>query len=184
MPYSEEARYIAIIRDPKDIFVSNYFFLRDGVLGPAMPSVDTWYNLYLSDKFLVGGSWAVNTAGYWAQRRRPNVLVVSFKSMKRDLKRTVLDVADFLDIRVSDAVIEEVCRRSTFEYMKRNDEKFRIGKVIPWQPEGAMIRKGAQGASSELLTPERQRELDAYFMGELKRLGSDFPYHEFCDIAS
>ncbi|PYS30462.1 MAG: hypothetical protein DMG11_05115 [Acidobacteria bacterium] len=183
LPYSEEARYIAIIRDPKDIFVSNYFFLRDGVLGPAMPSVDTWYKLYLSDKFLVGGSWAVNTAGYWGQRRRPNVLVVSFKSMKRDLKRTVLDVADFLDIRVSDAVIQEVCRRSTFEYMKRNDEKFRIGKVIPWQPEGAMIRKGAQGASSELLTPERQREVDAYFMGELKRLGSDFPYHEFCDIA-
>jgi hypothetical protein len=103
--------------------------------------------------------------------------------MKRDLRQTVVDVADFLDIKVSGDVIQEVCRQSTFEYMKRNDEKFRIGKIIPWRPEGAMIRKGAQGGSSELLSPERQREMDAYFMAELNRLGSDFPYHEFCDIA-
>ena len=45
-----------------------------------------------------------------------------------------------------------------------------------------MMRKGAQGGSSELLSPERQREMDAYFMAELKRLGSDFPYEEFCDV--
>ena len=46
-----------------------------------------------------------------------------------------------------------------------------------------MMRKGAQGGSSELLTPDRQREMDAYSMAELKRLGSDFPYEEFCDVS-
>src|ERR1700688_1025651 len=40
LPYSEEAKYIAVIRDPKDIFVSSYAFVRDGVMGSAMPSVD------------------------------------------------------------------------------------------------------------------------------------------------
>jgi hypothetical protein len=183
LPYSEDARYIAVIRDPKDIFVSNYLFLRDGLFGPGMPTVDTWLNLYLSDKFMLGGSWAVNTAGYWAQRNRPNVLVVSFKSMKRDLRTTVLDVARFLDIRVPDAVIQEVCRRSSFEYMKRIDDKFGMGKMVLWRPQGAMIRKGSQGGSSELLDPEKQRRVDNYFMSELKRLGSDFPYEEFCDVA-
>jgi hypothetical protein len=47
-----------------------------------------------------------------------------------------------------------------------------------------MIRRGAQGGSSELLSPDRQREADVYFMNELKRLGSDFPYEEFCDVGS
>ena len=55
LPYSEEARYIAVIRDPKDIFVSSYVFVRDGVMGSAMPSVDTWFNLFLSDNFVLGG---------------------------------------------------------------------------------------------------------------------------------
>jgi hypothetical protein len=182
LPKSEKARYIAVIRDPKDIFVSSYFFVRDGVMGSAMPSVDTWFNLFLSEKFVIGGSWAVNAAGYWAERHRPNVMIVSFKSMKQDLRRTVKEVADFLGARVGDEIIDEVYRQSTFEHMKRMDEKFRIGKIIPWRSEGAMIRRGVQGGSSELLSPERQRQVDAYFMAELKRLGSDFPYTDYCDV--
>jgi len=183
LPYSEDARYIMVIRDPKDIFVSSYFFLKDGVLGPAMPSVDTWRKLFMSDGFMIGGSWAANTAGYWAQRHRPNVMIVSFKSMKRDLKGTVRKVAQFLDIQAPESLLDTVCEKSSFEYMKGIDHKFRMGKIIPWRPEGAMIRKGTQGGSSELLSRELQRQMDAYFMGELKRIGSDFPYEEFCDIA-
>jgi hypothetical protein len=182
LPYSEDARYIMVLRDPKDVFVSSYFFVKDGVLGSAMPSVDTWYKLFMSDGFLIGGSWASNTAGYWAQRHRPNVLIVSFKSMKRDLKGTVRNVARFLDIEAPEELIGAVTEQSSFAYMKKIDHKFRMGKIIPWRAEGAMMRKGTQGGSSELLTRERQREMDAYFRAELKRLGSDFPYEEFCDV--
>jgi hypothetical protein len=183
LPYSEQAHYIAVIRDPKDVLVSNYLFVRDSLYGTAMPSMETWFTLFLAPDFVLGGSWAVNAAGYWAQRHRPNVLILSFKALKPDLRGGVLKIADFLDIQVSEDVIDEVCRRSTFEYMKRIDHKFRIGKMIPWLPEGAMIRKGMQGGSSELLSPARQRQLDAHFMEELKRLSSDLPYDEFCDIA-
>jgi len=183
LPDSNEARYIAVIRDPKDIFVSNYHFIRDGVYGRAMPTVDTWFELFLSPNFPLGGSWAVNTAGYWAQRKRPNVLIASFKEMKRDLRGAVLKVADFLNIKVPDAVIDEVCRRSSFEYMKAIDRKFAMGKMIAWRDPGVMIRKGSQGGSSEMLSPERQRQIDQYFMAELTRLGSDFPYEEFCTLA-
>jgi hypothetical protein len=181
LPYSPKARYIMVIRDPKDVFVSSYFFLKDGILGPAMPSVDTWYQLFMSDGFVIGGSWAANTAGYWAQRGLPNVLVVSFKSMKRDLEGTVRKVAQFLNIQATQELIDAVSEKSSFEYMKGIDHKFRMGKLIPWRPAGAMMRKGTQGGSSELLSRERQREMDAYFQAELKRLGSDFPYEEFCD---
>jgi len=183
LPHSDVPKYIAVIRDPKDIFVSNYHFIRDGMYGPAMPTVDTWFELFLSPEFPLGGSWAVNTAGYWAERNRPNVLIASFKEMKHDLRGTVLKVAAFLNITVSDAVIDEVCRRSSFEYMKANDRKYAMGKMVAWRKPGAMIRKGSQGGSSELLSPERQRQIDWHFMAELKRLGSDFPYEEFCTLA-
>ena len=183
LPYSEDARYISVIRDPKDVFVSSYFFfVQNSGLSPVL-SVDTWFKLFLSEKFPMWGSWAVNTASYWAARHRPNVLVVSFKSMKRDLRGTVRQVAALLDMRVSDEVIDRVCEQSSFEYMKRIDDKFRVWKMIPWGREGPMIRRGAQGGSSELLSPEQQRQVDEYFMTELKRLGSDFPYEEFCDVS-
>ena len=184
LPYSDAAKYIAVIRDPKDIFVSNYHFIRDGVYGPAMPTVDTWLELFLSDAFPIGGSWAVNTAGYWAERHRPNVRIFSFKEMKRDLRNTVRTVAAFLNVNVADRVIDEVCRRSTFDYMKTIDQKFAIGKMIPWRNPGAMIRTGRQGGSSEMLSPAQQRRIDEYFTSELKLLGSDFPYDYFCSMST
>jgi hypothetical protein len=108
--------------------------------------------------------------------------------MKRDLKGTVRNVARFLDIQAPDTqasehLVDLVTEKATFAHMKSIDHKFRIGKMIPWRAEGAMMRKGTQGGSSELLSQERQREMDTYFMAELKRLGSDFPYEEFCDVA-
>ena len=184
LPHSDQAKYIAVIRDPKDVFVSNYHFIRDGVYGPAMPAVETWLELFLSPHFLIGGSWAVNTAGYWTERYRPNVLIASFREMKRDLRGTVKKVAAFLDVHVSEDVIDEVCRRSSFEYMKANDRKFAMGKMVAWRNPGVMIRKGSQGGSSELLTLAQQQRIDEYFMAELARLGSDFPYEEFCESAT
>src|SRR5579884_935414 len=50
IPYSEQARYIHVIRDPKDVFVSSYFFF--GSLLP-IPSVDAWFK-YLLAGFRVG----------------------------------------------------------------------------------------------------------------------------------
>jgi hypothetical protein len=182
IPYSEKARYIAVIRDPKDVFVSNYFFSK-AIAGPAIPPLETWYRMFVSENFLVGGSWGVNAAGYWAQRNRPNVLVLSFKAMKRDLPGTVQRIAEFLDVRVADDVIESVCRQSGFAYMKGIDSKFSVWKMTPWSSDGNMMRKGLQGGSSELLSAEQQRHIDQYFMGELKRLGCDLPYDEFCDLA-
>jgi sulfotransferase family protein len=185
LPYSEDARYIMVIRDPKDVFVSSYFFfLKNGPMGPVAPSVDTWLEFFLSDRFFINGSWAANTAGYWAQRHRKNVLICSFGSMRRDLPGTVRTVAKFLDIHVSDEVIARVCEKSSFDYMKGIDDKFRVWKMIPWGSSGPMMRKGTEGGSSELLSPEQQRRIDEYFVTELERLGSDFPYSEFCDVTA
>ena len=183
LPWSEEARYISVIRDPKDVFVSSYFFIRDSGMGPAMPTVDTMYRLFLADKYFLGASWPQNAAGYWAQRHRPNVLVLSYASMMRDLEGTVRRVAAFLDIHVRDEVIRMVCEKSSFEYMKRIDRKFGTFQVIPWRPPSVLMRKGRQGDSGELLTPEQQREIDAHCMAELKRLGSDLPYEEICGLS-
>jgi hypothetical protein len=179
IPYSPDARYICVIRDPKDVFVSDYFFCQNML---PMPSVDTWLRLFLSDDFHMFGSWAINTAGYWAQKSTPNVLVLSFRAMKRDLSGAVRQIAEFLGVQVNDEILHEVCRKSSFEYMRSIDEKFAVWNIIPWHSGTEMIRKGAHGGSSELLSQGQQREIDQYFMAELKRLGSDFPYEEFCDV--
>ena len=146
-------------------------------------SVETW--LRCSSPRALTVAVGRRTPQDTAERHRPNVLIVSFKSMKRDLRGTVRKVAEFMDVRVSDQVIERVCEKSSFDYMKRIDEKFRAWQMIPWGRAAApMMRKGTEGGSLELLGPERQRLVDQHFIAELDRLGSDFPYQEFCDVGT
>lgn len=185
LPYSEKARYIIVIRDPKDVFVSSYyFFVKHGPLSFTGFSPETWLEVFLYSGMGVWSSWPVNTAGYWAARHKPNVLIVPFKAMKRDLRGTVRQVADFIDVRANDEIIGRVCQKASFDYMKTIDDKFRAWEMIPWKSTAApMMRKGTQSSSEELLSPEQQEGIDRHFMAELERLGSDFPYEEFCDVS-
>jgi len=76
-----------------------------------------------------------------------------------------------------------VTEQSSFAYMKTIDDKFGTGKFLSLRSAAPMMRKGSEGSSSELITPAQAQRIDTYFMSELKRLGSDFPYEEFCRLA-
>jgi hypothetical protein len=183
LPYTPDARYICILRDPKDVLVSSYFFVRDVALGPLMPSVETWYETFLSDAFFLG-SWTDNLYHYWKMHHQPNVMVITFEQMKADLMGIVRQTAAFLDVPLTEAELQTVYEKSTFQYMKGVEHKFNPPPVTSMAyGEAKMIRKGQSGASSELLTLEQQRRIDDYCRAELKRLGSDFPYDEMFVIA-
>jgi Sulfotransferase domain len=179
VPYSEEARYLIVVRDPKEILVSSYHFA-GGAAGPLMPKPDVWFELFLTERFPLnfGNTWAEHTASYWALREKPNVLVLLFRDMKRDLAGAVGRVADVLGVRLTSAEMSAVIERSTFAYMSRIEDKFTpMPKgTLPWGDGLKMMRQGEAGNSNEMLTLEQQHRIDAHFQAELERLGSDFPY--------
>ena len=182
VPYDEKARYLVVVRDPKEVLVSSYHFAA-GVAGPLMPTPDTWLELFLAKSFPFnfGGTWAEHTAGYWALRDKPNVLVLFFADMKRDLPGTVQQVANVLGVRLTSAELNAVIERSTFSYMSSIEHKFTPipNGTLPWGHGLKMMRAGNSGRSDELLSAEQQRRIDAHFVEELARLGSDFPYARF-----
>jgi hypothetical protein len=184
VPYSPKAKYVIVIRDPKDVFVSSYhFFVKDGPLSFTGMSVAAFLDTFLSDQFFMGGSWGSATATYWAQRDKPNVLICSFKEMRRDLAGSVARIASFLGVDASPELLAQVTELSSFNYMKTIDDKFSTGKFLSLVGPAPMMRKGAEGGSSELISPAQARRIDEYFMAELRRLGSDFPYEEFCRVS-
>lgn len=177
VPYSEAARYICVIRDPKDAFVSNYHFVRDALFGPLMPSVATWLTVFLSDD--APFVWATHLHGYWQGRYQPNLLILTFEDMQKDLSQAVRRIADFMDVQLTDREFALVCEKSSFAYMKGVDHKFIPPALTPWSsPNRQMMRKGQSGGSAELLSPEQQQAIDTYCKKELQRLHCDFPYDE------
>lgn len=182
-PYNSDAKYITVIRDPKDVFVSSYFFIKATLLDNMMPSVDTWLDLFLSPHFPMG-DWSEHTASYWAQSDKLNMMLITFRKLRNNSDAYVRDIANFMTVSLTEEELAEVVKKSSFAHMKQMDSKFAPPFRPPWlKKRGQIIRQGKSGTSSELLSLEQQGAIDDYMQAELKRLGSDFPYTDYFDLA-
>jgi hypothetical protein len=175
VPYSPVARYVCVVRDPKDMFVSSYHFTRSIALGRTMPSVADWLDVFLSPDCPLG-SWAEHLHSYWSVRDRRNVLFLTYEQMRADLPRAVDEIAALMGVALTTEEREAVIAQSRFEHMKKIGHKF-DSEGAPWAAwRGTMMRRGERGRSSELLSAAEQKRIDDYWRAELARLGSDFAY--------
>ncbi|HEY0606277.1 MAG TPA: sulfotransferase domain-containing protein [Herpetosiphonaceae bacterium] len=185
VPYSPEAKYIVVLRDPKDVFVSSYFFTQGMISGSMLP-VEEWLRLFLAGKFMYG-SWVEHLVGYWPWRNRANVLFLTFEEMKDDLEEAVRRIAALMDVELTDEEFAQVVEKSQFQNMKRINQKFTPERPWPFNKgvKGfAVMRRGARGGSSELLSPEQQYQIDQHMKAELQRHGCDFPYEQMFETVS
>ncbi len=179
VPYSPKARYITVIRDPKEVCVSAYYFL-GGLMGILEDlSFDEWYLKFI-DSGLLTEAWARHSASVWAWRERPNVLVQTYAQMKADLPGAVRRFADLMEVSLTEAEHAEVVRRAGLPYMKANDSKF-APPALPLRgsaPAAKMVRRGEAGGSGECLSPAQQAAVDRACRQHLRALGSRLPYDE------
>lgn len=176
VPFSPVARYIAVVRDPKDVIVSGYHFMKAMVFGPLMPSVRHWVELNLSGS-AGHGSWSHHLASFWRERSSDNVLFLTFETLKRDLPGAVMTIARFMRVELTEAELTLVVEASSWEAMKRNQCKFDPGQILPWTGRNYFLRSGQSGGSGELLSRALQLRIDAQCRAELERV-CDFPYDE------
>ena len=182
VPFSPVARYICVVRDPKDVFVSGYHFSRATTFGPLMPSVRNWLEAYLSPDTPLG-SWAEHVASYWRVRHAPNVLFLTYERMRSDLPAAVDRIAAFMGVALTPDERAAVIERSTFDYMKKFGHKFDPTGSLWSSSRGAMMRRGERGSSGELLSAADQRRIDDYWRAELTRIGCEFPYDAEFSVA-
>lgn len=170
--FSPRAKYIYIGRDGRDVIWSmhnHHFHANDawfgalndspGRVGPPIPRATPDMRAYFRDWLDNDGApfWSFweNVRSWWAVRDLPNVHVVHFEDMKRDMPGEVRRIAAFLDIAIDEARFPQIVEHCSFDWMKANAAQVAPLGGIFWDGgAGTFINKGTNGRWRDTLTAQ------------------------------
>jgi aryl sulfotransferase len=96
-----------------------------------------------------------NVRTWWSIGDLPNVRLVHFANLKRDMPGQIREIADFLEIPVDETRWDAILRHCSFEWMKANATKsVPLGGAFWDAGAEVFINKGVNGRWSDTLTPQ------------------------------
>eukprot|EP00938_MAST-03A_sp_MAST-3A-sp1_P002620 g2620.t1 len=118
-----EAKYIYVVRNPKDAFVSFFNFL------PAYAGLESgsitmkeFADAIFAGVSQAGGIWR-HFLSFWHVRERPNVLILFFEDLKEDLRANVKLIANFMGIQ-SEKSVDMAVEKSMYSFMRAHATQF------------------------------------------------------------
>ncbi|XP_046553692.1 sulfotransferase 1E1-like [Haliotis rubra] len=162
VPYSmfqKGIKIIYVVRNPKDVSVSAYNHLSSVTDDFRWISFSEYLDLLLQGKVYYGDWYDHVTTWIQAALANPNILIVKYEDMKRDLYGQVRRVAGFLRQNPGEQTIEDIANACTFENMKGKKTECKD----KWREDGlisSVYRKGEVGDWRNWFTPEESREFD------------------------
>ena len=183
--YSPTAKYIYVARDGRDVVWSMYnhhvtatqqwydaLNNTPGRVGPPIEPPPKDIRDYFRDWMERDGHpfwpfWS-SIRSWWAVRDLPNLLMIHFNDLRKDLTGEIGRIADFLEIDAGERfdTIVEYC---SFDWMKANAQKTAPMGGAMWKGGGeSFINKGTNGRWRDILSSE---EIDAYEQRAIVELG-------------
>jgi sulfotransferase family protein len=176
LPFDERVTYITCGRDPRDAAVSrrNHWDNMDidkvieervAVVGDESveanaPSSDgDWFRDFLGESF---PSLVHTLESFWRRRDRPNVVLLHYSDLERDLVGQMAYLAEQLGIDRTRARLEELAPAASFATMKAG-----AADVAPnadqtfWRSTSDFSRTGTSGQWRDLLTDEELARYEA-----------------------
>ncbi|MGE0420146.1 MAG: sulfotransferase domain-containing protein, partial [Acetobacteraceae bacterium] len=184
--YAPRAKYIYVGRDGRDVVWSLYNhhananalwyqLLNDtpGRIGPPIEPPPESIRQYFLDWLERDGypfwSFWDNVSSWWAIRDLPNLLMVHFEDLRRDLPGQMRRIAAFLGIPLNEARFPDMVEHCSFDWMKANATKSTPLGGAMWDGGAQVfINKGTSGRWRDVLTADDNRR---YEQTALARLG-------------
>jgi aryl sulfotransferase len=186
--YSPQAKYIFVARDGRDVVWSLYNHhvtanekwyeaLNDTpeLVGPPMPKpvdsvIQSYHDWLDKDGYPWWPFWE-NIRSWWDIRHLPNMKLVHFANLKKDMEGEIRKIADYLEIDTQNANWEAILEHCSFNYMKEHAEiSAPLGGVFWEGGAKSFIHKGNNGRWRDVLS---QEESEKYEKMAVENLGEE-----------
>uniref|UniRef100_A0A453Z3M5 Sulfotransferase domain-containing protein n=1 Tax=Anopheles quadriannulatus TaxID=34691 RepID=A0A453Z3M5_ANOQN len=171
-------RIVYVARNPKDVAVS-YFHHCQTLVG-YRGDREAFFDDLLNDR-ITFCPMIQHVLSFWALKDEPNVLFLTYESMKRNLRSLLPKVCQFLNKSYTDTQLDELAVHLSFSEMKKNPATNKHDMVQNTlksnQREGVpfeFMRKGIVGDYRNEM-PEEYSERFDQFVAE-QTAGSDFKF--------
>ncbi|XP_070809196.1 amine sulfotransferase-like [Pituophis catenifer annectens] len=168
---NRRAKIIYVLRNPKDVLVSNYHFHKLSVKIETPKDFDIFFEKFLAGKVFCS-SWLDHVEGWCTHKDDFNILFLSYEEMKKDLRSSVLKICNFLGRELSGKEVDDVVDKATFDNMKmdsRANYTFLPPDILDFS-KGNFLRKGTVGDWKNLMTVAQSERFDSVFKERVEKL--------------
>lgn len=169
-PYrSEYKRAIYLVRDVRDVIISEYLFCRR--VRYFAGEFDTFFELFLHGKINRYGFWGDHASSWlgYAEKHPGQVLIIRFEDLQRDTVQIVSQCLNFLEVNHTSSQVSQAVQNHNIAHMKQKEdeaEKFKINA------EGLrFVTDGAVGKGKQKMRPEQLERLTRATQSVLTQLG-------------
>uniref|UniRef100_A0A8C5PTA8 Sulfotransferase n=1 Tax=Leptobrachium leishanense TaxID=445787 RepID=A0A8C5PTA8_9ANUR len=167
--FTSKAKIVYTMRNPKDVFVSNYHFAKivHCYKDPESIQEQLEYFLQGNDVF---GSWFDHIKGWMQMKDDSRFFYISYEELLQDLRGSVVKLCKFLEKELDDEAIDSVVKNSSFKVMKNNkmaNWTFAPSEFID-HSRGSMLRKGVSGDWKNHFTVTQNEYFDRVYEEKMK----------------
>ncbi|OBS64161.1 hypothetical protein A6R68_07299, partial [Neotoma lepida] len=165
--FCSKAKVIYLIRNPRDVLVSGYFFWSQSNIAKKAESLRTYFEWFLKGN-VPYGSWFEHTRAWLSMREWDNFLLLSYEDMKKDGRGTIKKICDFLGNKLELDELDLVVKYSTFQSMKENNMSNYSLLTRDEIPNGlVLLRTGTTGDWKNHFTVAQAETFDKEFQEKM-----------------
>ncbi|XP_075868868.1 sulfotransferase family 2, cytosolic sulfotransferase 3 isoform X2 [Nelusetta ayraudi] len=174
---ASKAKVIYVMRNPKDVIVSSYYFHQMARFLDDPGTFDEFVDKFLEGKVLFG-KWTDHVKSWKHSELGDRIMYITYEEMVQDLPATLRRMSDFLERDLSEDVIQKIAQHCSFKAMK--DNQMSNFKLVPRELMDSEIspflRKGVVGDWKNHFTPEQLQRFKSVLQKELQNESFTLPW--------